>query len=130
MFEPTPSFSAESQSLPPGAAPGTDMPRPKRRVHGRLQRLCELYGGCDSMRSLFDTLDRVAGASATVIILGESGSGKELVANAIHQLSDRRQRPFIAVNCGALPETLIESELLVLVRGGYPGTASTNRCCY
>src|SRR5215831_19905060 len=87
-----------------GRCAGLDIPRPKRRVHGRLQRLCDLYGACDSMRSLFDTLDRVAGASATVIVLGESGSGKELVANAIHELSERRQRPFIAVNCGALPE--------------------------
>jgi two-component system, NtrC family, response regulator HydG len=130
MFEPTPSFSAESQSLPPGAAPGSDIPRPKRRVHGRLQRLCELYGACDSMRSLFDTLDRVAGASATIIILGESGSGKELVANAIHQLSDRRQRPFIAVNCGALPETLIESELFGHERGSFTGAARTHRGCF
>jgi len=130
MFEPTPSFSAESQSLLPGAAPGADVPRPKRRVHGRLQRLCELYGACDSMRSLFDTLDRVAGASATVIILGESGSGKELVANAIHQLSDRRQRPFIAVNCGALPETLIESELFGHERGSFTGAARTHRGCF
>ena len=130
MFEPTPSFSAESQSLPPGAVPGADVPRPKRRVHGRLQRLCELYGACDSMRSLFDTLDRVAGASATVIILGESGSGKELVANAIHQLSDRRQRPFIAVNCGALPETLIESELFGHERGSFTGAARTHRGCF
>ena len=130
MFEPTPSFSAESQTLPPGAAPGADMPRPKRRVHGRLQRLCELYGSCDGMRSLFDTLDRVAGATATVIVLGESGSGKELVANAIHQLSDRRQRPFIAVNCGALPETLIESELFGHERGSFTGAARTHRGCF
>ncbi len=130
MFEPMPSFSAESQSLPPGAAPGSDLPRPKRRAYGKLQRLCELYGACDSMRSLFDTLDRVAGASATVIILGESGSGKELVANAIHQLSDRRQRPFIAVNCGALPETLIESELFGHERGSFTGAARTHRGCF
>jgi DNA-binding NtrC family response regulator len=130
MFEPTPSFSADSQMLPPGAAPGSDIPRPKRRVHGRLQRLCEIYGACDSMRSLFDTLDRVAGASATVIVLGESGSGKELVANAIHQLSDRRQRPFIAVNCGALPETLIESELFGHERGSFTGAARTHRGCF
>ena len=130
MFEPTPVFSAESPSLPPGAAPGSDLPRPKRRVHGRLQRLCELYGSCDAMRSLFDTLDRVAGASATVIILGESGSGKELVANAIHQLSERRQRPFIAVNCGALPETLIESELFGHERGSFTGAARTHRGCF
>src|ERR1700758_4095354 len=130
MFEPTPSFSPESHSLPPGAAPGSDLPRPKRRAHGRLQRLCELYGACDSMRALFDTLDRVAGASATIIILGESGSGKELVANAIHQLSDRRQRPFVAVNCGALPETLIESELFGHERGSFTGAARTHRGCF
>src|SRR6266567_5335170 len=130
MFEPSTAFSAENQSLPPGAAPGSDVPRPKRRVHGRLQRLCELYGACDAMRCLFDTLDRVAGASATVIILGESGSGKELVANAIHQLSERRARPFIAVNCGALPETLIESELFGHERGSFTGAARTHRGCF
>ena len=130
MFEPSTAFSAENQSLPPGAAPGSDVPRPKRRVHGRLQRLCELYGACDAMRSLFDTLDRVASASATVIILGESGSGKELVANAIHQLSERRTRPFIAVNCGALPETLIESELFGHERGSFTGAARTHRGCF
>src|SRR5205814_597704 len=130
MFEPTPVFSAESPSLPPGAAPGSDLPRPKRRVHGRLQRLCELYGSCDAMRSLFDTLDKIADASATVIVLGESGSGKELVANAIHQLSERRQRPFIAVNCGALPENLIESELFGHERGSFTGAARTHRGCF
>jgi len=130
MFEPTPCFSAESQSLLPGAASGSDLPRPKRRAHGRLQRLCDLYGACDAMRSLFDTLDRVAGSGATVIILGESGSGKELVANAIHQLSERRPRPFIAVNCGALPETLIESELFGHERGSFTGAARTHRGCF
>src|SRR5260370_889170 len=130
MFEPRTAFSAENQGLPPGAAPGSDLPRPKRRVHGRLQRLCELYGACDAMRSLFDTLDRVASASATVIILGESGSGKELVANAIHLLSERRTRPFIAVNCGALPETLIESELFGHERGSFTGAARTHRGCF
>ena len=130
MFEPSTAFSAENQSVPPGAALGSDLPRPKRRVHGRLQRLCELYGACDAMRSLFDTLDRVASASATVIILGESGSGKELVANAIHQLSERRTRPFIAVNCGALPETLIESELFGHERGSFTGAARTHRGCF
>jgi DNA-binding NtrC family response regulator len=130
MFEPTPVFSAESRNLPPGAAPGSDLPRPKRRVQGRLQRLCDIYGACDPMRSLFDTLDRVAGSSATVIVLGESGSGKELVAHAIHQLSERRQRPFVAVNCGALPETLIESELFGHERGSFTGAARTHRGCF
>src|SRR5436190_20029501 len=132
MFEPTTVFGAESQtlSLSPGAVAGPDVPRPKRRAHGRLQRLCELYGACDGMRSLFDTLDKIADASATVIVLGESGSGKELVANAIHHLSERRQRPFIAVNCGAIPENLIESELFGHERGSFTGAARTHRGCF
>jgi DNA-binding NtrC family response regulator len=130
MFEPTSAFSTEMQNLPPVAVSGPDVPRPKRRSHGRLQRLCELYGACDGMRTLFDTLDRIADASATVIVLGESGSGKELVANAIHQLSERRHRPFIAVNCGALPETLIESELFGHERGSFTGAARTHRGCF
>ncbi|MDQ2961850.1 MAG: sigma-54 dependent transcriptional regulator [Pseudomonadota bacterium] len=130
MFEPTTAFGAEMQTLLPGAVTGTDVPRPKRRSQGRLQRLCEIYGACDPMRTLFDTLDKIADASATVIILGESGSGKELVANAIHQLSERRQRPFIAVNCGALPETLIESELFGHERGSFTGAARTHRGCF
>jgi DNA-binding NtrC family response regulator len=130
MFEPNAVFSAETQPLSSAPAAGPDVPRPKRRSHGRLQRLCELYGACDGMRTLFDTLDRIADASATVIVLGESGSGKELVANAIHQLSERRQRPFIAVNCGALPETLIESELFGHERGSFTGAARTHRGCF
>ena len=130
MFEPTSAFGAEVHTLTPAAPTETDVPRPRRRSHGRLLRLCELYGACEGMRSLFDTLERIADASATVIVLGESGSGKELVANAIHQLSERRQRPFIAVNCGALPETLIESELFGHERGSFTGAARTHRGCF
>ena len=130
MFEPTTAFGAEMQTLTSAPATETNVPRPRRRPHGRLQRLCELYGACEGMRALFDTLERIADASATVIVLGESGSGKELVANAIHQLSERRQRPFIAVNCGALPETLIESELFGHERGSFTGAARTHRGCF
>src|SRR5438034_5700909 len=130
MFEPTTVFGAELQTLPPSAATGPEVSRPKRRSHGRLQRLCELYGACDGMRTLFDMLDKICDASAMGIVLGESGSGKELVANAIHQLSERRQRPFIAVNCGALPETLIESELFGHERGSFTGAARTHRGCF
>jgi DNA-binding NtrC family response regulator len=110
MFEPTTVFSADGQSLPQSAAAVPDVPRPKRRAQGRLQRLCELYGACDAMRTLFDTL--------------------ELVANALHQLSERRARPFIPVNCGALPETLIESELFGHERGSFTGAARTHRGCF
>jgi two-component system response regulator AtoC len=130
MFEPTTVFSADGQSLLPGTATAPAVPRPKRRSHGRLQRLCELYGACEAMRTLFDTLDRIADASATVIVLGESGSGKELVANALHQLSERRAHPFVPVNCGALPETLIESELFGHERGSFTGAARMHRGCF
>jgi len=129
MFDPTTTNGADSFG-PPTAAPEADPPRSKRRTHGRLQRMCELYGACDSMRSLFDTIARVASANATVVVLGESGSGKELVANAIHQLSERAGRPFVAVNCGALPETLIESELFGHERGSFTGAARTHRGCF
>jgi DNA-binding NtrC family response regulator len=130
MFEPPAAFSADAQALPPVIARGSDLARPKRRCQGRLQHLCELYGACDGMRALFDALERVADASATVVVLGESGSGKELVANALHRLSQRRGGPFVAVNCGALPETLIESELFGHERGSFTGAARRHRGCF
>jgi DNA-binding NtrC family response regulator len=130
MFEPATTIGADCFAPPQTAARIADVPRPKRRTHGRLQRMCELYGACDSMRTLFDTIERVASVNATVVVLGESGSGKELVANAVHQLSERRSRPFVAVNCGALPETLIESELFGHERGSFTGAARTHRGCF
>ena len=130
MFEPITNNGAESFALLQTGVPVADFPRPKRRTHGRLHRMCDLYGACDSMRALFDTIERVASVNATVVVLGESGSGKELVANAIHQLSERRGRPFVAVNCGALPETLIESELFGHERGSFTGAARTHRGCF
>jgi two-component system response regulator AtoC len=130
MFEPTTVFSAEGQSLLPSPAAASGPPRPKRRPHGRLQRLCDLYGACEAMQNLFDMLDRIADASATIIVLGECGSGKELVANALHQLSERRARPFVPVNCGAVPETLIESELFGHERGSFTGASRTHRGCF
>jgi two-component system response regulator AtoC len=130
MFEPTTTITPDGFVLSQIATDVADVPRPKRRTHGRLQRMCELYGVCDSMRALFDTIERVASVNATVVVLGESGSGKELVANAIHQLSERRGRPFVAVNCGALPETLIESELFGHERGSFTGAARTHRGCF
>ena len=97
---------------------------------GRLQRLGALYAACAPMQRLFQTIGRLGPSNATVMILGESGSGKELVAQAIHQLSDRSRKAFVAVNCGALPENLIESELFGHERGSFTGAARTHRGCF
>ena len=98
--------------------------------HNRLQHLGELFGACDAMRALFETIRRVSAADATVVVLGESGSGKELVARAIHAISPRKAAPFVAVNCGALADTLIDSELFGHERGSFTGAARTHRGCF
>src|SRR3989441_10783599 len=73
------------------------------------------------MREVFDTLTQVAKTDATVLLQGESGTGKELAARAIHARSGRSRGPFVAINCGAIPETLLESELFGSERGAYTG---------
>ncbi|TAK09489.1 MAG: sigma-54-dependent Fis family transcriptional regulator, partial [Candidatus Manganitrophaceae bacterium] len=79
------------------------------------------------MRALFETIRRVAPSNATILIYGESGTGKELVAKAIHENSPRRLAPFIAIDCGALPETLLESELFGHVKGAFTGAIQNKK---
>jgi DNA-binding NtrC family response regulator len=82
---------------------------------------CDLIGGSEAMRLVYDSIARVAKGSTTVLIRGESGTGKELVARAIVASGDRQDKPFISVNCAALPDTLIESELFGHERGAFTG---------
>jgi two-component system response regulator HydG len=107
--------------------------RSARRARGRLEaenaylrgeeeaRFGELVGGTDAMRRVFGVVERVAPTETSVAIYGESGTGKELVARAIHARSRRAQGPFIKVNCGALAETLLESELFGHEKGAFTG---------
>jgi DNA-binding NtrC family response regulator len=120
--------SAEREVAP---AAGTATPRNRVTVaESQLEHFGALYGACVPMRKLFGTIKRLARSTAPVIILGESGSGKELVATTLHQLSDRADQPFIAVNCGAIAESLIESELFGHERGSFTGASRTHRGCF
>jgi DNA-binding NtrC family response regulator len=83
------------------------------------ESFCELIGGSEAMRHVYDAITRVAESTSTVLIRGESGTGKELVAKAIVSLGPRAQKPFVSINCAALPEHLIETELFGHEKGAF-----------
>ena len=87
----------------------------------KLEGADEILGNCQSIQSVRDLIARVSGTPSTVLITGETGTGKELVARAIHRNSPRAQKPFIAINCAAVTETLLESELFGHERGAFTG---------
>jgi transcriptional regulator with PAS, ATPase and Fis domain len=91
----------------------------------RKNALGDLIGATDSMQHVFDSIKRMARANTNVVIRGESGVGKELVARALHDKSPRRSRPFISVNCAALPEGLMEAELFGYEKGAFTGAVAT-----
>ncbi|TDF38369.1 sigma-54-dependent Fis family transcriptional regulator [Alteromonadaceae bacterium M269] len=88
---------------------------------GEQQQLVDLIGRSSKMQSVYERIQRVSSTHVTVLITGESGTGKELAARALHQLSSRNQNSFIAINCGAIPDSLAEAELFGAEKGAYTG---------
>jgi len=111
--------SSDRFPAPPRALP--------RTTACELRRFGSIYGASPAMGAVFRKIERVAPSSAAVLIFGESGSGKELVARTIHTLSARSSGPFVAVNCGAIPATLIEAEVFGHMKGAFTGAAGTHK---
>ncbi|MCM3881267.1 MAG: sigma-54 dependent transcriptional regulator [Vicinamibacterales bacterium] len=97
-----------------------------KRALGTTHQFGNIVGRSEKMLSVFKLIEQIARTDSTVLVTGESGTGKEWVARAIHFYSLRRDRPFVALNCGALPETLLESELFGHMKGAFTG-ASVNK---
>ena len=110
-----------------------DLRAEKRNLERQLSykgSLGELVGTSSKMQEIFALLQQAGPSKACVLITGESGTGKELVARTIHALSQRRQGPFVAINCAALPETLIESELFGHEKGSFTGASERRAGCF
>jgi len=98
-----------------------------KRALGTSHEFCNIIGRSDSMLGVFRMVETIARTNSTVLVTGESGTGKDLVARAIHFHSLRREHPFVALNCGAVPETLLESELFGHVRGAFTGAENNKK---
>lgn len=102
-----------------------DMNEVRRDENGLL--IEHLVGESEPIRQLKHLISRVAPSPSSILVTGESGTGKEVVARAIHKLSNRSEKPFIAINCAAIPEQLLESELFGYVKGAFTGASANGK---
>ena len=103
---------------------------PERRLARDSGTMGAMVGNTPEMKAIFKMVEKVAPSNVPVLITGESGTGKELVARALHDLSSRRTKPFVAVNCAAIPETLIESEIFGHEKGAFTGALERRAGCF
>ena len=116
-------FASQASLILQNAMLLTALREDKTKLENELRdkRFGEIIGACPSMREVFRKLEKVAGTDISVLITGETGTGKELVAREVHRRSSRNDGPFVTINCGAIPENLIESELFGHLRGAFTG---------
>ena len=125
-FCPTAPSAVELISMMQRACADTSFkPQPPAQSNNEETQCGRLIGSSPQMRRVYDLVRRVSNISASVLITGESGTGKELIANAIHELSPSAGKPWVAVSCGAIPETLVESELFGHDKGAFTGSSET-----
>ena len=103
---------------------------PSRKSSHEAGELGPLVGSSPQMKAIYQIVERVAPSNVSVLVTGESGTGKELVARCLHELSSRRNKPFVAVNCAAIPETLIESEIFGHEKGAFTGAVERRAGCF
>ncbi len=125
-------FAAQAALLLNEAMQKDKLKKDNIRLKEDLQRqqFGSIIGKCDAMQNVFERIERVAPLSVNVLILGETGTGKELIARELHRRSSRAKNPFIAINCGALPENLMESELFGHKKGAFTGAIEDKDGCF
>lgn len=102
-------------------------PKEKLPTFKEKEEICAIIGESVEIKLLFEKIRKIANTPTNVLLLGETGTGKELFARAIHEASYRRKKPFVAINCASLPENLLESELFGFIKGAFTGAASDKK---
>jgi transcriptional regulator with GAF, ATPase, and Fis domain len=120
-------FAAQASLLVRNAILVNELQFDNKQLSERLDQIKfgEIIGSCPAMQEVYRKVEKIAKTDISVLVTGETGTGKELIAREIHERSDRAQGPFVTINCGAIPENLLESELFGHVKGAFTGAVAT-----